>query len=272
MTVADNGEKMVYDNIILEIKNSVAVITFNRPKVLNALSANLMNEFSNAIGSISEDNDIHVLLLTGTGEKSFVAGADISEMVSISATQAKSFSERGNSILNKLQAMPKPVIAAVNGFALGGGTEIALACDFIYASETAQFGLPEINLGIIPGYGGTQRLARLIGKNKAKEMIFTGKFINAAEAEKMGIVNRVLSQELLMNEVMKTAKTIASKGRVAVKAAKQAINEGLNVDLLSGTCIETGLFALTKASPDAREGMEAFLDKRKPVFKSSLAD
>ncbi len=164
------------------------------------------------------------------------------------------------------------MIAAVNGFALGGGSEIALACDFIYAAETATFGLPEINLGLIPGFGGTQRLPRLIGANRAKELIFTGRMVPAAEAAQIGLVNKLVPAAALMEEALKTAKAIAAKGRVALRAAKQAINRGLNVDLVTGCQIEVDAFALALASPDAKEGTAAFLEKRKPVFKGSLSD
>jgi len=261
---------MAYDNIIFQVEDGIATITFNRPETLNALNSELLKEFSQALDEIAANENIRVLILTGAGEKSFVAGADITELATFNALQAKRFSERGHFMMNKLQELPIPVIAAVNGFALGGGSEIALACDFIYASENAMFGQPEINLGIIPGFGGTQRLPRLIGKNMAKEMIFTGKMIPAAEAHTFGMVNRVCSQESLMDEVIKTAKTIVSKGKVSLRAAKQAINSGMNVDLNSGCSIEIDAFSLCMASPDAKEGTSAFLEKRKADFKGSL--
>lgn len=261
---------MKYENIIFQSDDGIATITFNRPKTLNALNADLLEEFSHALDEIAADEDIRVLILTGAGEKSFVAGADITELATFNALQAKCFSEKGHAIVNKLQAVPIAVIAAVNGFALGGGSEIALACDFIYASENAMFGLPEINLGIIPGFGGTQRLPRLVGKNVAKEMIFTGKMISADEAKAIGMVNKIFAQEQLMAEVIKTAKTMAAKGKVSLRAAKQAINSGMDVDLASGSRIEVDAFALCMASPDAKEGTTAFLEKRPPDFKGSL--
>jgi len=211
-----------------------------------------------------------VLILTGTGDKSFVAGADISELATFNSLQAKLFSERGQTAIFKLQELSIPVIAAVNGFALGGGSEIALACDFIYASDNAKFGLPEITLGIIPGFGGTQRLPRLIGQNAAKELIFTGNMISAAEAKTLGLVNRVCSQEELMDQVRKTAQTIASRGRVSLRAAKQAVNRGMNVDIVTGCQIEVEAFSVCMASPDAKEGTSAFLEKRKAEFKGSF--
>jgi enoyl-CoA hydratase len=261
---------MAYDNIIFEIENGIATITFNRPKALNALNLDLLQEFSQALDEIFANDDIRVLILTGAGEKSFVAGADITELATFDPLGAKSFAQTGHETINKLQALPIPVIAAVNGFALGGGTEMAIACDFIYASEKASFGQPEINLGLIPGFGGTQRLPRLIGKNRAKEMIFTGKMISAAEAKEMGLVNKVCSQEALMGEVAKTAKTMASKGKVSLRAAKQAINSGMDVDLTTGCMYEINAFALCMASEDSKEGTTAFLEKRKPEFKGNL--
>jgi len=261
---------MAYDNIIFNVEDGIALITFNRPKALNALSTDLLQELSDALDEIAKNEDIRILILTGAGEKSFVAGADITELAKFNALQGKNFAEKGQSIINKLQELPIPVIAAVNGFALGGGTEIALACDFIYASENAMFGQPEINLGLIPGFGGTQRLPRLIGKNMAKEMILTGKMIPVDEAKMMGLVNKVCTQEALMDEVMKTAKTIVSKGKVSIRAAKEAINNGMNVDLATGCTIEIDAFALCMASEDAKEGTAAFLEKRKADFKGSL--
>ena len=261
---------MAYKNIIFKVEDGIATITFNRPDTLNALNSELLKEFSQALDEIATNEDIRVLVLTGAGEKSFVAGADITELATFNALQAKRFSERGHFMLNKLQELPIPVIAAVNGFALGGGCEIALACDFIYASENAMFGLPEINLGIIPGFGGTQRLSRLIGKNIAKELIFTGKMIPASEAHAIGMVNSICSQESLMDEIVKTSKSIVLKGKVSLRAAKQAINSGMNVDLNSGCSIEIDAFSLCMASPDAKEGTSAFLEKRKADFKGSL--
>jgi enoyl-CoA hydratase len=261
---------MSYENIIFEDIEGIATITFDRPKALNALNDHLLDEFSAALDDIEADEDIRVLILTGSGEKSFVAGADITELATFNTLQGKLFSRKGQLIIGRLQELAIPVIAAVNGFALGGGSEIALACDFIYASENAMFGLPEITLGIIPGFGGTQRLPRLIGSNRAKEMIFTGKLIPAAEAKEIGMVNRVMPQESLMEETISTAKAIATKGKVSLRAAKQAINSGLNVDLATGCRIEVDAFAICMASQDGKEGTQAFIDKRKPEFKGTL--
>jgi enoyl-CoA hydratase len=261
---------MAYANMIFEQEKGIATITFNRPKALNALNRELLTEFSQALDEIAGNEDIRVLILTGAGEKAFVAGADITELATFNPLQGKMFAQLGHAVIDRLQQLPIPVIAAVNGFALGGGSEIALACDFIYASENATFGLPEINLGLIPGFGGTQRLPRLVGKNIAKEMIFTGKMVPAAEACEIGIVNKVCSAETLMDEVTKTAGKIAQKGRVSLRAAKQAINSGMNVDLASGCCMEIEAFALCMASEDAREGTTAFLEKRPALLKGGL--
>jgi len=261
---------MEYNTIIFQVEEAVATLTFNRPIALNAISTELLNEFSNVLDEISTNEAIRVLILTGSGEKAFVAGADITELAKLNALQAKIFSAQGHRTINKLQHLPIPVIAAVNGYALGGGTEIALASDFVYASENAVFGLPEITLGIIPGFGGTQRLTRLIGLNRAKEMIFTGKMIKADEAQTIGMVNKVCAPDKLMEEVVKTAKIISGKGAVSLRAAKQVINNGANVDLTTGCQMETDAFALCMASEDAYEGTHAFLEKRVPEFQGSL--
>ena len=261
---------MEFSNIILVIDSGIATVTFNRPKAMNALNLALLKEFDQALDEIALDESIRALILTGAGEKAFIAGADIGELATFNTLQAKIFSQAGHEVINRLQKIPIPVIAAVNGYALGGGSEMALACDFIYASTNAMFGLPEISLGLIPGFGGTQRLPRLIGRNRAKEMIFTGKMISAEEAEKIGLVNRVCAPETLLNEVLKTARTIADKGKVSLRAAKEAINAGVDSDLVTGCRIEIDAFALCMASEDAREGTRAFLEKRPPQFKGPL--
>ncbi|WP_299978864.1 enoyl-CoA hydratase-related protein [Desulfobacula sp.] len=261
---------MSFENIILEVKNPIATILFNRPKALNALNNALFDELDTALDQIRENTDIKVLILTGAGDKAFVAGADIAELVKMNPLEGKSFSRKGQKVFSKIEDLPIPAIAAVNGFALGGGLEAALGCDFIYASDKALFGLPEINLGLIPGFGGTQRLARRVGSNRAKELIFTGKNINAQEALEYGIVNKVIEHDKLMEEVLKTANLIAYKGKVALRSAKEVIQNGLNVDLESGCRIENDVFGLNMASEDAKEGTHAFLEKRKPVFKGEL--
>lgn len=261
---------MSFENIIFEASTPVATILFNRPKAMNALNNALFDELDQALDLVVENTDIKVLVFTGNHEKSFVAGADIVELVKMNPLQGKYFSRKGQKVFSKIEALPIPAIAAVNGFALGGGLEAAMGCDFIYASEKALFGLPEINLGLLPGFGGTQRLARLIGPNKAKEMVFTGKNLSAQEAYDIGIVNKVCPPDALMDEVMKTANLIASKGKVALRSAKEVIQNGLNTDLETGCRIENDVFGLTMASPDAKEGTSAFLEKRKPEFKADL--
>ena len=258
---------MSFENILFNVEESIATITFNRPKALNALNSVLLSEFSKVLDQIASDEDIRVLVLTGAGDKAFVAGADIKELAVLNPLQAKIFIQKGQSIINKIVALPIPVIAAINGYALGGGSEMALACDFIYASRTANLGLPETTLGLIPGYGGTQRLPRLIGANRAKELIYTGKVISADEALSIGLVNKVLAPDELMDAVRKTAHSIVSKGRVSIRAAKEVINFGFNVDLATGLKIEQDGFVACMISEDAKEGTNAFIEKRKPIFK-----
>ncbi|MBC2716465.1 MAG: enoyl-CoA hydratase/isomerase family protein [Desulfobacteraceae bacterium] len=261
---------MTYNNILFEINDNIATVTINRPKSLNALNTEVLNEIFQTVESVAANEEIRVLILTGSGEKAFVAGADITELAELNTLQAKFFVANGHKTMAALQDLAIPVIAAVNGFALGGGLELALSCDFIYASENAKFGLPEITLGLIPGFGGTQRLSRIIGKNMAKEMIFTGKMISAQEASQMGFVNLVVPAEKLMESVTKTARAIASKGKVSLNMAKQTINQGLDVDLQTGCKTEIDAFALCVASEDAQEGTRAFLEKRKPDFRGNL--
>lgn len=261
---------MAYENIIFEIDGEVAIIKFNRPKALNAVNPDVIQEINDAIGKVESDSAIKVLVLTGEGDKAFVAGADIGHMVKLSPIQLKAFGQAGHDLLFRLEKLAKPVIACVNGFALGGGNEIAMACDFVYASEKAQFGQPEISLGVIPGFGGTQRLSRLVGKSMAKELCMTGVYIKAAEAKEIGLVNKVFPHDELWDETMKVAKEIAKKGRVSLKAVKDCINRGFDVDLQDGCFMEIDNFALCMASPDGKEGMTAFLEKRKPEFKGTL--
>jgi enoyl-CoA hydratase len=261
---------MAYENIIYQVEGQVAVIKFNRPKALNALNPALMGELAQALDQVKGDSNIKVLVLTGEGEKAFVAGADIGYMSNLSPLEARRWAGNGHEILSKLESLPIPIIACVNGFALGGGTEMAMACDFIYASENAKFGQPEINLGLIPGFGGTQNLQRLVGRGMAKELCMTGNMITAQEAKEIGLANKVFPADKLWEETMKTANLIASKGRVALRAIKQCIDRGGDVDRRSGGYMEMDNFALCMASPDAKEGMKAFLEKRKPDFKGEL--
>lgn len=263
---------MAYENILVDTQEGITTITINRPKAMNALSSPLLEELSAALDAIADDESVRVLVITGAGEKAFVAGADISELATFNTLQAKHFGKKGHAVMNKIGALAIPAIAAVNGFALGGGCEMALACDFIYASENANFGLPEITLGLIPGYGGTQRLPRIISPALAKEMVYTGKMIKAEEARSIGLVNRVFPADQLIEETMKTARAIAGKGKVSLRAAKQTINNGLNADLATGLSMEQDAFAICMASEDAKEGTQAFLEKRKAVFKGRLAE
>jgi len=261
---------MEYNNILLSKEGNVAVLKFNRPKALNALNPDVFHEMNDAVDKIMADKTIKVLVLTGEGEKAFVAGADIAHMVNLSPLQLKEFSRYGQDFLFRLEALPMPVIACVNGFALGGGCEIAMACDFIYAADTAKFGQPEITLGVIPGFGGTQRLSRLVGKAMAKELCMTGAMINAQEAKDIGLVNKVFPKEKLWEETMKTASSIAGYGKIALRSIKECMERGNDVDLHDGCFMETDAFALTATSPDQKEGMTAFLEKRKPVFKGEI--
>ncbi|MGQ9507885.1 MAG: enoyl-CoA hydratase-related protein [Thermodesulfobacteriota bacterium] len=258
---------MEYKNILLSFEGEIGILTINRPKTLNALNRETLNEIQLGIQEVKDHAELKVLILTGAGEKAFVAGADILEMKDMNSIEALNFSKLGHHTLKMIQDLDRVVIAAVNGFALGGGTEIALACDFIYASENAKFGLPEVTLGIFPGFGGTQRLPRLIGKGRAKELIFTGKMITAQEAFQIGIVNRVFPQTTLMEETRKVASQIAANGSVGVRLAKMVIDTGFNMDLAEACALESYAFGIGFASEDQKEGMSAFVEKRKPNFK-----
>jgi enoyl-CoA hydratase len=259
---------MSYETIIFEIvEDVVAVIRFNRPKALNAINTDVVKELHQALEEVENHAEVRVLVLTGEGEKSFVAGADIAQMVNLDPLELRRFSLDLHEVGFRMEALPIPIIACVNGFALGGGTEIAMACDFIYASEKARFGQPEINLGIIPGFGGTQRLPRLVGKGMAKELCMTGAMISAQEAKEIGLVNRIFPPDKLWEETLKTAKVLASKGRFSLMAAKRCIDRGFNLDLRSACALEADQFGLCKASGEAREGMSAFLEKREPKFE-----
>lgn len=257
---------MDFQNLLMKKEGNVGILSFNRPKVLNALNTSVLQELEEAIDQVHKDEDIYVLIITGEG-KAFVAGADISEMKDKTAGQGRSFGDLGSRIFRKIELMEKPVIAAVNGFALGGGCELAMSCDIRIAGEKAKFGQPEVSLGITPGFAGTQRLPRLVGAAKAKELIFTGNMVKAMEAEKIGLVNKVVPQEELMDEALKMAKKIASNGQIAVKYSKAAINRGINCDLDTAVEIEKDLFGLCFATEDQEEGMSAFLEKRAPEFK-----
>ncbi|WP_461832752.1 enoyl-CoA hydratase-related protein [Desulfothermus sp.] len=261
---------MDYKNVLFEVKENVALLTINRPKVLNALNPETLGEIEDVIDRIYKENLARVLVITGAGDKAFVAGADISEFPKMNSLQARLFAKKGQDIFFKIENLPIPTIACVNGYALGGGCELAMSCDFIYASEKARFGQPEINLGIIPGFGGTQRLARLVGRAKAKELCMRGEQISAQEAKELGLVAKVFKPEELMDKTMEVAKALANKAAVALRAIKEVINRGIEVDLVTGCALEVEAFATSFASEDAKEGATAFLEKRKPNFKGSF--
>jgi enoyl-CoA hydratase len=258
---------MDYKNILLSFEGEIGVLTINRPKALNALNIEVLKDIQMGMQEVKDHSELKVLILTGSGEKAFVAGADISEMKGMDSIEALNFSKLGHLTLKMFQDLDRPVIAAVNGYALGGGTEIAVACDFIFASENARFGLPEVTLGIFPGFGGTQRLPRLIGKGKAKELILTGKMITAQEAFQMGIVNRVFPLASLMEETKKVAAQIAANGAIGVRLAKMVMDAGFNMDLAEACSLESYAFGVGFATEDQKEGMTAFVEKRKPNFK-----
>ena len=260
---------MSYETIKVEISDAIATLTFNRPKVLNALNREVIAEFREAISEIQKAPEVKVFVLTGAG-RAFVAGADITVLQGLDPLGAKQFAQVGQAALFALEAMDIPVIACVNGFALGGGCEIAMACDFVCASEEAKFGQPEINLGLIPGFGGTQRLARLVGKARAKELCMTGRILTAQEAFAMGLVTRLFPAEALMEETLKIAGAIADKGRVSLRAVKHVIDNGFDVDLKNACALEADAFSVCFASPDQKEGATAFLEKRAPKFTGQL--
>jgi len=259
---------MNYQNILFEIKNHIGLVTINRPDKLNALNNQTINEIEDVINSIKSNSEIFVVVITGNGEKAFVAGADIAELNNLEVISAKEFSEKGNRVFRSIDTLDKPVIAAVNGFALGGGCELALACHIRIASDNAKFGQPEVNLGIIPGYGGTQRLARVVNSARALEMILTGDMISADEALRIGLVNKVYSQTELLSKTLELAEKIASKGQQAIRFALKAVKATDNMSLSEGLSYEASLFALTCGTEDFKEGTSAFLQKRKPDFKN----
>lgn len=258
---------MEFQNIILTKEDYLAILTINRPKALNALNGDTLFEIEAAIKDVKGDPNIKVMIVTGSGDKSFVAGADITFMLPLSPAEGRYFSDVGEKVFRQFELMEKPVIAAVNGFALGGGCELAMACDIRLAAENALFGQPEVGLGIIPGFGGTQRLPRLIGEGRAKELTYTADTINAQEAYRIGLANHVYPQDQLMDEAKKMAKKIASKGPLAVGYSKFAIGKGMQVDIDTAMSIESDMFGMSCASEDKFEGMTAFVEKRKPAFK-----
>jgi len=257
---------MDYENLIVEIKDRIARVTVNRPKVLNALNEKTVREIHAAFSSLRGDAGVGVVILTGAGEKAFVAGADINELARMTPLQGETSSKLGQAALREIETLGKPVIAAINGFALGGGCELALACHIRFASENAKLGLPEVGLGIIPGYGGTQRLPRIVGIGVALELITTARMIDAQEALRIGLVNRVLPPPDLLPHCEKVAGEILSRGVLAVRYAMDAAIRGMETDLTQGLDRESGHFGLLAATADMREGLSAFLEKRKPTF------
>ena len=256
------------DNVKTENRDGILVITIDRPKVLNALNAQTVAEIGEAFEAARNDDSVRCVILTGAGEKAFVAGADINELATMNPITGKAVAERGQRIFNAIERFPKAVIAAVNGFALGGGCELALACHIRIASEKAQLGLPEVSLGIIPGYGGTQRMARLLGKGKALELILTGDRITAVDAERIGLVNKVVPADQLMSAAEELARKIMSRGPLAVRCAIEAVMSGSEMPFAEGQTLEATLFGLLASTDDMREGMAAFLEKRAADFKN----
>jgi enoyl-CoA hydratase len=253
---------VLFKNIVLEIKEEVRIVKMNRPTAMNALNGETLDDLKRAFTHLGESDQVKVIIITGEG-KAFVAGADIAEMKDMSPQQAAEFSKSGQGVFDLIARTGRPVIAAVNGFALGGGCELAMAWDIRIASDRAKLGQPEVNLGIIPGFAGTQRLSRLVGRAKAKELIFTADMVDAQTALSIGLVNQVVPAEKLMDVCMEMANKIASKGPVAVKLAKKVINDGIETCLEEGSAHETREFAQCFASGEAKEGMSAFLEKRK---------
>mgnify|MGYP000229641649 CR=1 FL=1 len=261
------SDQQSFDNLLLEqLACGVFRLVINRPKVLNALNVATLQEMDCAIERVKSDPQARVLLITGAGEKAFVAGADIPEMQQLSPLEGKAFSEQGLAVLRKLETLSVPVIGLVNGFALGGGCELAMSCDFILASDNAKFGQPEVNLGITPGFGGSQRLTRLVGRAMAMELLVSGRAMNAQEALQRGLANHVYPQSDLLGEGLALADRISLNSTTAIQMTKQLVQRGQDLDLENGCVMESDLFGLSFATPDRAEGMQAFIENRKPSF------
>jgi enoyl-CoA hydratase len=258
---------MTFDNLLIERDGAIAVVTLNRPKVLNALNSQTLAELATAMAAFKTDDGVRAVVLTGAGDKSFVAGADINELAVLSPVAGKEHARHGQAIFDAIEQLGKPVIAAINGFALGGGCELALACTLRVAADTARFGQPEINLGLIPGYAGSQRLPRLVGKGMALEILLTGDMVSAQRAYEIGLVNRVVPAAELLVEARKLAHALAAKAPIAVRYIIDAVNTGLDLPLAAGEYLETSLFGTIASSADMKEGTTAFLEKRKPVWQ-----
>ena len=257
---------MVFENLLVEDAGGVRILTVNRPSVLNALNQATVRELDAAFSAIADDKSVRCVVVTGAGEKSFVAGADINEFNALAPEEARSYAEFGHRMLDRIGQLSIPIIAAVNGFALGGGLELALACDFIYASDNAKLGLVEVNLGIIPGFGGVARLSRRVGRAMATELICSAAMVKADEAARIGLVNRVLPQAELLAEAKKTAETMAQKGPLALAAVKRLLREGEGADLRVANTLEQVAFGLIFSTEDRSAGVNAFLKKEKPTF------
>jgi len=262
----DDG-KMAFKLILYEKDEAVATITLNRPETLNAFSREVVEEVLQALEDVKNDENVRVVVLTGAGEKAFSAGADIKAMIGMNALRARDLSLMGEKLCLALENLEKPVVAALNGYALGGGLEVAMACDLRIASENARMGQTEINIGLIPGWGGTQRLTRLIGRTKAKELVFTGRMIDAKTAEQLGIVNMVVPTDKFRETVRQFALDLAAKAPVAIKVAKALINKGADISLHSALALEREGFGVVASTEDLQEGVKAFTEKRKPAFK-----
>lgn len=259
---------MSYSTILFSKEAGIGTITINRPHCLNALNLATIEELSHAIDAVAADDEVKVVIITGADDKAFVAGGDISYMQELTAMEAREFSRVGQQVFRKLESLPKPVIAAVNGYCLGGGCELALACDFRIAAYKARFGQPEVGLGVTPGFGGTQRLGRLVGDGIAKQLLYTGDVIDSQEAMRIGLVNYVVSNDVLMDNVREIAKKIINKSQIAVSLCKLAINEGMQTDIDRAMTIEANVFGLCFSTADQKEGMKAFVDKRNPQFRN----
>lgn len=257
---------MSFDNLLLERDGAVAVVTLNRPRVLNALDTQTLDELRRAVLDVKHDDAVRCVIVTGAGEKSFVSGADIQQLAALTATEAKAYAANGQHVFDLVENLGKPVVAAINGYALGGGCELALACTFRFAADTARLGLPEIKLGLIPGYGGTQRLPRLVGKARALDMILTGRMVDAQEALGMGLVHRVVTASELMAEAKRFAQTLAAQAPVAMRLALEAVHRGMEMAFPEATSLEAALFGLAASTEDMRAGTKAFLEKRSATF------
>jgi enoyl-CoA hydratase/carnithine racemase len=258
---------MNFENILFEKRGSIAYVTVNRPKVLNALNMATMEELRAVFTAIKDDREVRVAIMTGSGQKAFIAGADIGELAKQDAVSGKEYTHRGQSVLDLIENLGKPVIACINGFALGGGCEIAMACTMRLASENAKFGQPEVKLGIIPGYGGTQRLPRLVGKGIAMQLVLAGEMISAQEAHRIGLVNEVTPSAELIPRAEAIAQKIIANSPLAVQYAMEAVNKGMEMTLAEGLYLEAVLFSVACSSEDKKEGTTAFLEKRPAQFK-----